>query len=92
MVLAPPALELFTIINLTTAIALAMLALSLALVWGYGGHPLLRPDGVLRARSLRLHDRRHQLRRDSTWAILAAVLVAAAFAVPHSATSCSTDA
>jgi ABC-type branched-subunit amino acid transport system permease subunit len=30
-------LALFTIINLTTAIALAVLALSLALVWGYGG-------------------------------------------------------
>ena len=37
MVLAPTVLELFAIINLTTAIALAMLALSLALVWGYGG-------------------------------------------------------
>ncbi|MEM7686064.1 MAG: branched-chain amino acid ABC transporter permease [Pseudomonadota bacterium] len=34
---APSVFELFTIINLTTAIALAMLALSLALVWGYGG-------------------------------------------------------
>ena len=34
---APSVLELFTIINLTTAIALAVLALSLALVWGYGG-------------------------------------------------------
>ena len=33
---APGVLELFTIINLTTAIALAVLALSLALVWGYG--------------------------------------------------------
>jgi ABC-type branched-subunit amino acid transport system permease subunit len=35
--IAPQALALFTIINLTTAIALAVLALSLALVWGYGG-------------------------------------------------------
>ena len=34
---APGIFELFTIINLTTAIALALLALSLALVWGYGG-------------------------------------------------------
>ncbi|WP_417516866.1 ABC transporter permease subunit [Minwuia sp.] len=34
---APEVLELFTIINLTTAIALALLALSLGLVWGYGG-------------------------------------------------------
>ncbi len=37
MLLAPTVLELFAIINLTTAIALAMLALSLALIWGYGG-------------------------------------------------------
>ncbi|UOM35191.1 branched-chain amino acid ABC transporter permease [Acuticoccus sp. I52.16.1] len=34
---APQVLQLFTIINLTTAIALAVLALSLGLVWGYGG-------------------------------------------------------
>lgn len=34
---APQIFELFTIINLTTAIALAVLALSLGLVWGYGG-------------------------------------------------------
>ena len=37
MFAAPYVLQLFTIINLTTAIALAVLALSLALVWGYGG-------------------------------------------------------
>jgi branched-chain amino acid transport system permease protein len=35
--IAPQVLQLFTIINLTTAIALAVLALSLALVWGFGG-------------------------------------------------------
>lgn len=34
---APQVLPLFTIINLTTAIGLALLALSLGLVWGYGG-------------------------------------------------------
>lgn len=34
---APQVLELFTIINLTTVLALAVLALSLGLVWGYGG-------------------------------------------------------
>ena len=33
MFTAPYVLQLFTIINLTTAIALAVLALSLALVW-----------------------------------------------------------
>lgn len=37
MFAAPQVLQLFTIINLTTAIALAVLALSLALIWGYGG-------------------------------------------------------
>ncbi|MEM1384127.1 MAG: branched-chain amino acid ABC transporter permease [Pseudomonadota bacterium] len=34
---APEVLQLFTIINLTTAIALALLALSLGLIWGHGG-------------------------------------------------------
>ncbi|MDR3464831.1 MAG: branched-chain amino acid ABC transporter permease [Xanthobacteraceae bacterium] len=34
---APHVLQLFTIINLTTAIGLALLGLSLGLVWGYGG-------------------------------------------------------
>lgn len=34
---APQVFELFAIINLTTVLALAILALSLALVWGYGG-------------------------------------------------------
>ena len=34
---APQVFELFTIINLTTVLALAILALSLGLVWGYGG-------------------------------------------------------
>ena len=36
-VVAPHVLQLFAVINLTTALALAILALSLALVWGYGG-------------------------------------------------------
>lgn len=34
---APQVFELFTIINLTTVLALSILALSLALVWGHGG-------------------------------------------------------
>lgn len=34
---APQVFELFTIINLTTVLALAIFALSLALIWGYGG-------------------------------------------------------
>jgi branched-chain amino acid transport system permease protein len=36
-IFAPQVFQLFTIINLTTAIALAVLALSLALIWGFGG-------------------------------------------------------
>lgn len=35
--IAPQIFELFAIINLTTVLALAILALSLGLVWGYGG-------------------------------------------------------
>jgi ABC-type branched-subunit amino acid transport system permease subunit len=34
---APHVLQLFTIINLTTVIGLAVLSLSLALIWGFGG-------------------------------------------------------
>ncbi len=34
---APQVFQLFTIINLTIALSLALLALSLGLVWGYGG-------------------------------------------------------
>ncbi len=37
MFAAPNVLQLFTIINMTTAIAFAILALSLGLIWGYGG-------------------------------------------------------
>lgn len=35
--IAPQIFQLFTIINLTIALALALLALSLGLIWGYGG-------------------------------------------------------
>ena len=34
---APQSLELFAVISLTTAVSLAILALSLGLIWGYGG-------------------------------------------------------
>ncbi len=34
---APQVLELFAVLNLTTAIAFAILALSLGLIWGFGG-------------------------------------------------------
>ncbi len=35
--IAPQSFDLFTIISLTTAISLAILALSLGLIWGFGG-------------------------------------------------------
>jgi branched-chain amino acid transport system permease protein len=34
---APQSLDLFAVISLTTAVSLAILALSLGLIWGYGG-------------------------------------------------------
>ena len=88
MLLAPPALELFTIINLTTAIALAMLALSLALVWGYGGILCFGQTAFfgLGAYAYTIAAINFD---GTTWAILVAVLVAAA-SRPRSATSCST--
>ena len=79
MVLAPPALELFTIINLTTAIALAMLALSLALVWGYGGILCFGQTAFFGLGAYAYTIAAINF-GGTTWAILAAVLVAAAFA------------
>ena len=34
---APSTLDLFSVISLTTAVSLAILALSLGLIWGFGG-------------------------------------------------------
>ena len=79
MLLAPPALELFTIINLTTAIALAMLALSLALVWGYGGILCFGQTAFFGLGAYAYTIAAINF-GGTTWAILAAVLVAAAFA------------
>ena len=55
MFLAPYVLQLFTIINLTTAIALAVLALSLALVWGFGGYLVFWAGGIFWAGGLCLY-------------------------------------
>ena len=79
MLVAPSALALFTIINLTTAIALAMLALSLALVWGYGGILSFGQTAFfgLGAYAYTIAALNFG---GTTWAVLAAVLVAAAFA------------
>lgn len=76
---APQVLELFTIINLTTALALALLALSLGLVWGFGGilcfgqttfFGLGAYAYVIAAINF----------GGTSWAVVVAILVAAAFA------------
>ena len=79
MFAAPYALQLFTIINLTTAIALSVLALSLALVLGYCcilcfGQVAFFGLGAYAYTIAAINF------GGSTWAILVAVLVAAAFA------------
>ena len=79
MFLAPHVLQLFTIINLTTAIALAVLALSLALVWGFGGILCFGQVAFfgLGAYAYTIGAINFG---GSTWAILVAILVSAAFA------------
>ena len=79
MFAAPYVLQLFTIINLTTAIALAVLALSLALVWGYGG---ILCFGQVAFFGLGAYAYTITAINfgGSTWAILVAILVACAFA------------
>ena len=79
MFAAPNMLQLFTIINLTTAIALSVLALSLALIWGYGGILCFGQVAffglgayVYTISAINLGG--------STWAILIAVLITSAFA------------
>ena len=76
---APSVLELFTIINLTTAIALAVLALSLALVWGYGGILCFGQTAFFGLGAYAYTIAAINF-GGSSWAILVAVLVAAAFA------------
>lgn len=79
MFAAPQVLQLFTIINLTTAIALAVLALSLALIWGYGG---ILCFGQVAFFGLGAYAYTISAINfgGSTWAILVAVLVTSAFA------------
>ena len=76
---APYVLQLFTIINLTTAIALAVLALSLALVWGFGG---ILCFGQVAFFGLGAYAYTMGAINfgGSTWAILVAIAVASAFA------------
>lgn len=79
MLLAPQALELYTIINLTTAIAFAMLALSLALVWGYGGILCFGQTAFFGLGAYAYTIVAINI-GGTTWAIPASILVAASFA------------
>ncbi len=79
MLIAPHVLELFTIINLTTAIALAVLALSLALIWGYGGILCFGQVAFFGIGAYAYTIGAINF-GGSTWAILLAVVVACAFA------------
>lgn len=76
---APSVLQLFTIINLTTGIALAVLALSLALVWGYGGILCFGQTAFFGIGAYAYTVAAINF-DGSTWAVLVAILVAAAFA------------
>ena len=80
MLIAPSVFELFTIINLTTAIALAVLALSLALVWGYGGILCFGQNAFFGIGAYAYTIAAINF-GGSSWAILVAILVAVAFAV-----------
>ena len=76
---APQVLALFTIINLTTAIALAVLALSLALIWGFGGI-LCFGQVAFFGLGAYVYTIAAINFGGSTWAILLAVLLTSAFA------------
>ena len=88
---APQVLQLFTIINLTTVIALAVLALSLALIWGYGG---ILCFGQVAFFGLGAYAYAIAAINfgGTTWAILIAVAVACASLQRCWAISCSTGA
>lgn len=76
---APSVLELFTIINLSTAIALAILALSLGLIWGYGGILCFGQTAFFGIGAYAYTIAAINF-GGSSWAILLAILAAAAFA------------
>jgi branched-chain amino acid transport system permease protein len=79
MLAAPSVLQLFTIINLTTAIALSVLALSLALIWGYGGI-LCFGQVAFFGLGAYVYTISAINFGGSTWAILVAIMVTSAFA------------
>ena len=76
---APSVFQLFTIINLTTAIALAVLALSLALVWGFGGILCFGQTAFFGIGAYAYTIAAINF-GGSSWAILVAIIVAAAAA------------
>ena len=79
MLAAPSVLKLFTIINLTTAIALSVLALSLALIWGYGGI-LCFGQVAFFGLGAYVYTISAINFGGSTWAIIVAIIVTSAFA------------
>lgn len=78
-VFAPQIFELFTIINLTTAIGLALVALSLGLVWGYGGILCFGQTAFFGIGAYAYSIAAVNF-GGATWAVLVAVAVAATFA------------
>jgi ABC-type branched-subunit amino acid transport system permease subunit len=79
LVFGPQVLELFAIINLTTAIALAVLALSLGLVWGYGGILCFGQTAFFGLGAYAYTVAAINF-GGTSWAIVVAILIAAAFA------------
>ncbi|MFK7752721.1 MAG: branched-chain amino acid ABC transporter permease [Sedimentitalea sp.] len=79
MLAAPSVLQLFTIITLSQVIGLAILALSLALIWGYGGILCFGQTAFFGVGAYAYAIAAVNF-GGSTWAILVAILVAAAFA------------
>lgn len=76
---APQVFELFTIINLTTAIGLALVALSLGLVWGYGGILCFGQTAFFGIGAYAYSIAAVNF-GGATWAVLVAIAVAASFA------------
>jgi urea transport system permease protein len=79
LIFGPQIFELFAIINLTTAIALAVLALSLGLIWGYGGILCFGQTAFFGIGAYAYTVAAINF-GGTSWAIIVAILVAAAFA------------
>jgi urea transport system permease protein len=79
LLVGPEVLQLFAVINLTTGIALAVLALSLGLVWGYGGILCFGQTTFFGLGAYAYTIAAINF-GGSSWAVVVAILVAAAFA------------